>query len=174
MLLTNEENVSSENQTDSQKKRNRKEVIQYLLVVLIFLIVLAGITALSMLSLDKIIDETTTEQTQPTTKSSRDIWLEELSKKVPYVDLAEEFIGDTALGKPAETLKSCVVFYKDRRETTTRPPTTTKKKNSGFDEYDDDHFNVDDYYDAEDFYYDNMDEFYDFYDAEDYFNEYHS
>ncbi len=436
MLLTNEENLSSENQTASKKKRDRKEAIQYLVVAFIFLIVIAGITALSMLSLDKIIDETTTEQTQPTTKSSRDIWLEELSKKVPYIDMYEEFIGDTSLGKPAETLKYQLILYKgrhvygnkykfkkkgklifsvecvydkvvkavdyrkkkkpyigmpeeavaasklgnpskkirhgsdyvdgekyktniydfkkngktiftatcafgevidvidyrnlytpyigmsekyisktelgkheakirhgseyihskvktyktniydfkkdgklifsavclfgkvievydyrnlkvprafiqeeaigssklgepankivveytdgdkdtfyhfkkngkvifvarcsngritdvwdyrknpksendvppkkwkvivvpslDRRETTTRPPTTTKKKNSDFDEYDDDHFNVDDYYDAEDFYYDNMDEFYDFYDAEDYFNEFHS
>ena len=75
---------------------------------------------------------------------------------------------------PPKKWKVKIVPSLDRRETTTRPPTTTKKKNSDFDEYDDDHFNVDDYYDAEDFYYDNMDEFYDFYDAEDYFNEYHS
>ena len=114
MLLTNEENLSSENQTASKKKRDRKEAIQYLVVAFIFLIVIAGITALSMLSLDKIIDETTTEQTQPTTKSSRDIWLKELSKKVPYIDMYEEFIGDTSLGKPAETLKYQLILYKGR------------------------------------------------------------
>lgn len=50
---------------------------------------------------------------------------------------------------------------------TTRPPATTKKKKpSRYEDY----FNVEDYDDAEDFYYDYMDDFYDYYDAEDYFN----
>lgn len=49
------------------------------------------------------------------------------------------------------------------RKTTTKKQTTTKK----------DPYNVNDYSDEEDFYYDHYDDFFDYYDAEDYYREHH-
>lgn len=55
-------------------------------------------------------------------------------------------------------------FWATRQRRTTYNNTSTKKE---------DPYNVNDYYNAEDFYDDNYDDFWDYEDAEDYYNEYH-
>ena len=81
---------------------------------------------------------------------------------VEYVIKYGENIYWTADGKP--------IFsgYRSGYSSSSSSSSSSKKKVYNGDDYD-----VNDYYDAEDFYEDHYDDFYDYYDAEDYFDEYH-
>lgn len=126
---------------------------------------------------------------------------EQLKKSVPYVGMSESKINGTVLGTnyelvhnyewiSGERIRANVYRFKkgngiifvvrclngrvdsisDHRDDPwiIRNPSTSKK-----DKKDDDPYNVNDYSNEEDFYYDNYDDFWDYEDAEDYYREHH-
>lgn len=126
---------------------------------------------------------------------------EQLKKSVPYVGMSESKINGTVLGTnyelvhnyewiSGERIRANVYRFKkgngiifvarclngrvdsvsDYRDDPwiIRNPSTSKK-----DKKDDDPYNVNDYSNEEDFYYDNYDDFWDYEDAEDYYREHH-
>ena len=126
-----------------------------------------------------------------------------IRSSVPFVGMSESRINDTILGTNyeivhnsewekgeriranvyrfkkgnaiifvARCLKGRVDSVSDYRDDPWVLPNTSSsysKKKS----YDDDPYDVNEYNDPEDFYYDNYDDFWDYEDAEDYYNEYH-
>ena len=62
--------------------------------------------------------------------------------------------------------------YREEVDTRFPKPGSYKPKRRTYIFDDDDDYDVEDYYDPEDFYYDHEDDFYDYEDAEDYFYEY--
>lgn len=126
---------------------------------------------------------------------------EQLKKSLPYVGMSESKINGTVLGTnyeivhnyewiKGERIRANVYRFKkgnaiifvarclngrvdsisDYRDDPWVIRSTTPSKKS---QKDDDPYNVNDYSNEEDFYYDNYDDFWDYEDAEDYYNEHH-
>lgn len=121
---------------------------------------------------------------------------ERIKNSVPYVGMSESRIDDTILGKSSEMFHNseirngkrlqanvyrfktnegvifvarCIDGYVDSVSDHRNSP-YGKVKHSAIPE---EEFNVNDYYDAEDFYEDYYDDFYEYEEAEEYFNEHH-
>ncbi|MCQ2353490.1 MAG: hypothetical protein MJ102_00110 [Clostridia bacterium] len=138
------------------------------------------------------------EKSEADAKAYRD----RITYGVPYVGMSESEIKNTSLGAPssnvrhnsemingeryianlydfksgnktiftARCVKGRVTEVWDHRSDPVVPYTPKKNTKS---KSDDDPYDVNDYSNEEDFYYDHYDDFFDYYDAEDYYNEHH-
>ena len=121
--------------------------------------------------------QTATEQPQSTTESAAQRTSTESVKSTTAAEKSSASTTVTEKKTAATEKKTTKGFSADivspykknpRVTTTARSSKSTRPSTTKPDPYD-----VYDYYDAEDFYYDHYDDFYDYYDAEDYFNDHH-
>jgi len=144
-------------------------------------------------------DEYLKEKSESNAKAYRD----RITYGVPYVGMSESEIGNTSLGAPssnvrhnsemingercfanlydfkqgnktiftARCIKGRVTEVWDNRSKSNTSSYTSRKSTKS--KKTDDPYDVNDYSNEEDFYYDHYDDFFDYYDAEDYYNEHH-
>lgn len=128
---------------------------------------------------------------------------ERIRNGVPFVGMSESDINNTSLGSPSSDVRhnyECIGgeqylanlydYMQDGRKIFTarcvrgqvtevwdhrddEPYVPTYRPSSDDKDSDDDQYNVNDYSNEEDFYYDHYDDFFDYYDAEAYWNEHH-
>ena len=94
----------------------------------------------------------------------------EMIKGERYIANLYDFKSGNKTIFTARCVKGRVTEVWDHRSDPVVPYTPKKNTKS---KSDDDPYDVNDYSNAEDFYYDHYDDFFDYYDAEDYYNEHH-